>query len=116
MNNLAQIGVCIPLTRPLRDLLGHYGFYQAIKAAIHWKTSHSRLIFLDGIGNDQVTYTSQLVFHDFLQFCQVCFNGSVAIDGGRIKTMRAQGLWFESRPDRDRKWGSRGPSGRLAIN
>ena len=38
---------------------------------------------------------------------------------GSIKTMRAQGLWFEARPDRtlspgwDRKWGAHGPSGRL---
>ena len=40
-------------------------------AAIHGMTSLSRLVFLDEIGNDQVTYTSQLVFHDFLQFCQV---------------------------------------------
>ena len=43
----------------------------SVIAAIHGTTGSSRLIFLDGIGKDQVTYTSQLVFHDFLQFCQV---------------------------------------------
>ena len=42
-----------------------------IIAAIHRTTGRSRLVFLDGTGNDQVTYTSQLVVHDFLQFCQV---------------------------------------------
>ena len=37
-----------------------------------------------------------------------------------IKTMRAQGLWFEARPDptlspgSGQKWGARGSSGRLA--
>ena len=40
-------------------------------AAIHRTTGRSRLIFLDGIGNDQVTYTSQLVVHDLIQFCKV---------------------------------------------
>ena len=40
-------------------------------AAIHRTTGHSRLVFLDGIGNDQVTYTSQLVIHDFILFCKV---------------------------------------------
>ena len=39
---------------------------------------------------------------------------------GSIKTMRAQSLWFEARPDRTmspgsgQKWGARGPSARLA--
>ena len=43
--------------------------FSTITAAIHGTTGRSRIVFLDGIGNDQLTYTLQLIVNDFIQFC-----------------------------------------------